>query len=120
MPTRYNAISLVIMLVIIISPMSCITTPVGMTTSSSYIGDRAIAQNLGKAHGVHTTWSLFGVCMFGTPDIDSAVQEALHQKGGDVLINVRCYEEFRWYLLFGINRVIVEGDAVTLQPQRQR
>jgi hypothetical protein len=120
MRAHNKQVFLALLLMILLSPLACITTPVGITTSSHYIGDRTIAQNLGKTRGRHTTWSLFGVWMFGTPDIDSAVQEALQKKGGEILINVRCYEELNWYLFFGLHRVIIEGDAVTLQPQKQR
>jgi hypothetical protein len=99
---------------------SCITTPISMTQSSTYIGDRIVAQNLGKTQGYHMVWSLFGLFMFGRPDIDMAIASALQKKGGDTIINVKCYEETDWFFFFSLNKVIVEGEAVTLQPLKQK
>ena len=73
---------------------------------------KTVAENLGKVQGSDTAFSFLGLFMFGRPDIDMAIKDALQSKSGDTLINVRCYETSRWFLLLGTNTVIVEGEAV--------
>ncbi len=93
---------------------SCSTTPVCVTSSLSPLSGKVITENLGKCQGSDTAWSFLGLFMIGRPDIDMAIKDALSQKGGDTLINVRCYEVYRYYFLFGLNTVVVEGEAVRL------
>lgn len=119
MPGRKKIIIASIILIIAVSSISCITFPVGITSSTAPLSEKAAVQNLGKVRGTHTTWALFGLLMIGRPDIDMAISDALKQKGGEALINVRCYEEISWFLLFSLNRVIVEGEAISSQVKQK-
>ncbi len=88
------------------------TTPVCITSSVTPMYGKTVSENLGKCEGSDTAFSFLGIFMFGRPDLDTAIGEALAQKGGDTLINVRCYETSRYFLLFGTTTAVVEGDAV--------
>lgn len=94
---------------------SCITAPVCITSSTTPIINKTITENLGRVSGQHRTWALLGAWMFKRPDMDVAIQNALSEKGGDALINVRCYQTVNWYLFFSITTVTVEGDAVKFE-----
>ena len=111
--TVYLAVSAVIL-----SGASCITAPVCLTSSTTPIQEKAVMQNLGKTEGTSSTWSVLGLWMIGRPDIGAAIDEAVQKKDGDALINVRCYETFRWYLLFSTTTVRVEGEAVKFQQKK--
>ena len=91
---------------------ACSTSPVCVTSSLTPMAGKTVAENLGKVQGSDTAFSFLGLFMFGRPDIDMAIKDALQSKSGDTLINVRCYETSRWFLLLGTNTVIVEGEAV--------
>jgi hypothetical protein len=95
--------------------ISCVTIPVGLTSSTTPLQNKVVENNLGAVSGTDTTWSLFCLWMFGRPDIEEAIQDALSQKKGDALINVRCYRTASYWVLFGIHSVRVEGDAVVLK-----
>ena len=90
----------------------CITTPVCVTSSTSPIPDAVVIEDLGPAEGKSGTWSVLELWMVGRPDLNEAIADALRKKGGDALINVRCYETTRHFLLFSITTVYVSGDAV--------
>ena len=94
---------------------SCITAPVCITSSTTPIINKTITENLGRVSGLHRTWALLGAWMFRRPDMDEAIRDALSAKGGDALINVRCYQTTTWYLFFSIISVTVEGDAVRFE-----
>jgi len=93
---------------------SCSTTPVCVTSSLTPMAGKTVTENLGKCEGSDTAFSFLGLFMFGRPDLDLAIQDALREKGGDTMINIRCYETSRWFLLLGTNTVTVEGEAVKL------
>lgn len=99
--------------------ISCITTPVGITSSVSPVHDKKIEKNLGKTQGSDSAFSVLNLWMIGRPDINDAIKEAVQKKGGDTLINVRTYEKFTSYLLFSTTTVIVEGEAVKLSGDRK-
>jgi hypothetical protein len=101
-----------LMAVVTIIITGCSTSPVCVTSSVTPMSGKTVAENLGKCSGSDTAFSFLGLFMFGRPDLDIAIREALDDKKGDPLINVRCYETTRYFLLFGTNTVIVEGDAV--------
>jgi len=94
----------------------CSTSPVCVTSSVTPMGGKIVAENLGKCSGCDTAYSVLGLFMYGKPDLDLAIQNALEEKKGDTLINVRCYETSRYYILFGSNTVVVEGEAVKFIP----
>jgi hypothetical protein len=115
--TRYA--SCAIAAVICLGLTSCITIPVTMTPSNTPLFDRTVSENHGLVRGTHTTGSILGLWMIKRPDIDTAIKRALEQKGGDALINVRCYEQVTWFLLFSLHKVIVEGEAVTFKKDEK-
>lgn len=92
---------------------SCSTTsPVCMTSSVTPMSGKTVEENLGRCQGSDTAYSFLGLFMLGRPELDSAISMALGKNGGDTLINVRCYETSRYFLLFSTTTVTVEGDAV--------
>lgn len=101
-----------LILIISLTVNACSTTPLCITSSTSPVNKHMEIKKLGKTSGTDSAWSVLGLWMVGRPDIDLALKEALKKKGGDVLINVRCYEDYKWYLFFSISRVVVEGEAV--------
>lgn len=105
-------IAAVFMTVILFVCIGCSTTPVGLTSAITPLDDKIITENLGKVEGRDSTFSVFGLFMVGTPDIARAVDKAIRAKDGDTLINVRCYEVYRYYILLSTTTVVVQGDAV--------
>lgn len=105
----------IILIAALITFTSCTTIPIGVTSSTTPLNNKTISSNLGRTEGTDSTWSLFGLWMFGKPDIDAAIKEAVQKKEGDALINVSCYEHTTWYILFSINKVRIVGDAVKFE-----
>lgn len=102
--------SFIIYIIIIITIASCSTIEY-TAESTTPLNDRAYAE-LGKTTGTDRAWSLFGLWMFGRPDIDEAINDAMAKKGGDALIKVTSRQETRWFLFFSIDTLTVEGEAV--------
>jgi len=100
--------------------LSCKTAPLCLAPSTTHIPRGAAVENLGHVSGSSSTWSLFGLWMWGRPDLADAVQQARESKNGDALINVTCYETERYYFLFTTTTVTVEGDAVKIIPEKTR
>lgn len=90
----------------------CVTSPVCVTSSLTPLQGKTVTENLGPCTGSDTAWSILGIYMIGRPDINLAILEALDSKKGDTMINVRCYETYGYFVLFGTTTVTVEGDAV--------
>ncbi len=109
-----------ILALVTISQVSCITTPVCLTASNTPLHNKVIGKNLGPVRGESDPFrgagvngiSILMLWLLGKPDIDSAMNDALSKKGGDALINIRCYERTYYYLIFSTTRVIVEGEAI--------
>ena len=101
---------------LILSLSSCIT-PRGMTSSSTPIHGKNIAEYLGKAEGSDSSLSILSLFSIGRPDIDEAIEEAINSKGGDALINVRMYEKTYFFLLITYTRVIITGDVIKFEDQ---
>lgn len=99
---------------VIFLTLSCTTAPVCITSTVTPLQGKTITENLGKTEGTDWALSIFSIYMIGRPDLDIALQEALKVKGGDTLINVRCYEQWSWFLFFSITTVKIEGEAVKL------
>lgn len=95
----------------------CMTTPVAVTSSTTPLHDKKIAENFGAVKGSHRAWSVFGLWMIGRPDTDKAIRKALEKHGGDALINVTCYEKMTWYFFVSSHEVVVEGEAVVFQKE---
>ncbi len=117
MLNKKRIIYFTLIIITVISLNSCITTPVCLTPSNTPLVNREVEANLGPVSGSSGVWSfngfsILGLWMFGRPDIESAVQNAIAEKEGDALINVRCYETFRYFILFSLSSVTVEGEAV--------
>ena len=118
MKTTLRISLLLLAVVISLGSFSCSTAPVCVTSSSAPIYGKMAAQNLGKTEGSSSTWSFLGLWMVGRPDIGAALDEAVRRKGGDALVNVRCYETWRWFVLFSTTTVYVEGEAVRITGER--
>lgn len=116
---KRNHSIIILSLLLGISLFACIT-PAGITSSTTPLRGKEIVNHHGKVKGTDSTWSVLGIWMFGRPDIDDAIQDALSKKGGNALVNVRCYNDKMWFLLFSIDRVIVEGEAVTLDKSNTK
>ena len=100
---------------------SCITVPVCMTSSNTPLTGKKITENLGKTSGSSSATVILGIVMIDKPDIDEAIKEALKNKeGSTALINVKCYETTKWFILFTINSVTVEGEAVILSEAKEK
>ena len=99
---------------------SCITVPITVTSSTTPLHDKKIGENLGKTKGSDLTGSVFCLWMVRRPDIDKAIERALKKKGGDALINVTCYEESMYFILFSLTKVIVEGEAVKFAKETDK
>jgi hypothetical protein len=103
-----------------ICTFSCITTtPVCLTSSNTPLHNKKIAENLGKVEGTSDLFSngslILGLWMIGKPDIQQAIDKALAKKDGHALINVKCYQNFYWFLLWGFSTVTVEGEVVRFE-----
>jgi len=108
-------ISLVfILMIIILASAGCTTSPVCITSSVTPMEGKVVEENLGRCHGSDTAYSFLGLFMFGKPDLDAAIKDALKEKKGDTLINVRCYETTGYFIIFSATTVTVEGEAVRL------
>lgn len=103
-------ISLAIVCLIFI--FTCSTEPICMAPSSTPLNNRTILTNYGQVEGKYTAVSLFGLWMIDTPNLDLAINDALTKKGGDALINIRCYSSTKYYILFSLYSIIVDGEAV--------
>ena len=101
-----------LMLSVFLFVSACITTPVSLTSSNTPLEGKRVVQNQGKVYGSDTAWSFLGLWMIGRPDIEEALQEALRVKGGDALTDVRCYETYRWFLIFSTTTVGVGRPAL--------
>ncbi|MFH0977565.1 MAG: hypothetical protein V1874_17435 [Spirochaetota bacterium] len=108
-------------ILIIITISSCATAPVCITSSNTPLNDKKISENLGKVEGESDSWtiSLFCLWTLGKPDIQSAIDNALSKKKGDALINIKCYEDGYNFILFGLTKVKIEGEAVIFQKQSE-
>ena len=100
--------------------ISCSTTPVCIAPSTTHIPRGATIENLGHVTGSSSTWSLFGLWMWGRPDLSEAIDLARESKNGDAIINVTCYETEKYYLFMSITTVWVEGYAVKIIPEKTK
>jgi hypothetical protein len=117
MTSTMRICSLMVLALLLALTVSCSTTPVCISPSNTPIPGNAVVQNLGKTAGSDTTWSFLGLWMWGRPDIDAAMREAISAKGGNALVGVQCYKIFRWFVLFSTTTVRIEGEAVRMsQP----
>jgi hypothetical protein len=104
----------------IVFMLACATTPVSITSSNTPLNDKRIAENLGKVDGKSDyCFAVFGLWMIGKPDIQAAIDNALNKKKADALINIKCYEDWKYFLFVSFTRVIVEGEAIKFQKQSE-
>jgi hypothetical protein len=113
-----NKLAITLLLAALLALLACSTTPVSLAPSIAPMGEKTVAENIGEARGESSAWSVLGLFMVGTPDISLAISSALSSSGGDTLIDVRCYEVYRYYVLFSTTTVVVEGKAVKLSGKR--
>lgn len=105
-----------LMIIMTISFMTGCVTPMGMTSSSTPLHNRAIVEILGQAEGSDWSWSLLGLWSVGLPNMDKAINKAIASKNGDALINVRWYEKHYYFVLFSVTKVIVTGQVIKTVP----
>ncbi|OHD67464.1 MAG: hypothetical protein A2W19_03290 [Spirochaetes bacterium RBG_16_49_21] len=115
--TAYRNVLKSIVMIAAIVQISCMTTPITVTASTTPVQDKKISADHGRVQGSHRAWAVLGLWMVGRPDIDKAIQDALKQKGGDALINVTCYERTSWFFFVSSHQVVVEGNAVSLEKE---
>ncbi|MCP4133917.1 MAG: hypothetical protein GY754_23305 [bacterium] len=107
-----KSIILVIIISMLIMFSGCISTPVGISTSTTPLHNKTIVKNLGKAEGSDGSLDILMIISVSRPDIDAAIKEAVDSKGGDALINVRVYQEVSYFLLLSYTKVVVTGEVV--------
>jgi hypothetical protein len=113
MRNRYKAI---IIISFIVFMLACATTPVSITSSNMPLNDKKISENLGKVEGESKYCiSVLGFWMIGKPDIQMAIDDALSKKKADALINIKCYEDWKYIFFVSFTKVIVEGEAIKFQ-----
>ncbi len=99
---------------------SCITTsPVCLTSSNTPLNNKSIIENFGRVEGKSDFFSfqgssILGLYMIGKPDIQQAIDNALAVHNADALINIKCYENNYWFIIWGKTTVTIEGEAVKL------
>ena len=113
-------ISVISMALALFMCAACSTTPVSLSSTITPMDDKVITENLGRVEGTDSAFSILGLFMIGTPDIDMAINNALKVKGGDTLVNVHCYEVYRYYLFFSTNTVLIQGYAVKTADANKR
>jgi hypothetical protein len=100
---------------------ACSTTPVCLTASTTPLEGKQITENLGLTEGTDdTSVTILFMWMIGRPSLDDAIIQALIRKGGNALINVRCYQVEWNFILFQLTYIRVVGDAVTLAPAGEK
>ena len=108
-------IILSMLIIAVLSSFSCITTPVGIAESNIPLNNKPVSE-LGESKGNSSlTFSILGLWMIDKPDIKEAVTEAIDSKSGHAITNVRIYNNYIWFVLFGINYVTVEGDVIKFE-----
>lgn len=90
----------------------CVTTPVCITSSNTPVNGKTIEENMGTTRGSDSAVSILGLWMLGRPDTGVAIEEAIERKKADALVNVQCYQETSYFILFSLTTVVVEGEAV--------
>jgi hypothetical protein len=99
---------------------SCASTPVPKLQSTVPIGENTKYENLGWSSGSSSTWSLFGLWMWGRPDVDLAFDEAIQKRKGHAMIDVTCRERTLWFILFSITTVRVQGEVIKFMPTEKK
>jgi len=99
-------------------------TPMGMSVSSIPLKNKFITKNLGKATASNTSLSYIGIpVLLGfpviTPSIQTAIDEAVKEKSGDALVNIRWYQTNTNLLFLTLSTVTVMGDVVKLEDEKQ-
>ena len=56
----------------------------------------------------------------GYPKLNNALYEAMTNSRGNAMTNVTIIEKHRWWLLFGYNKIEVNGDVVDVPNAAQR
>ena len=109
---RKFIVTIMILFIIMICCNGCVTTPVCITSSNTPVNGKTIEENMGTTRGSDSAVSILGLWMMGRPDTGVAIDEAIESKKADALVNVQCYQETSYFILFSLTTVIVEGEAV--------
>lgn len=79
------------------------------------------AQPLAQVDKGKTQVTLTVIPIGGEPALSELINEALEKEGGDVLLDPRISStQFRIPLIFGIDRMKLEGTAATTRPDQVR
>jgi len=97
----------------------CVTTPVCITSSNTPVNGKTIEENMGTTRGSDSAVSILGLWMLGRPDTGVAIDEAIENKKADALVNVQCYQETSYFILFSLTTVVVEGEAVKFASKEE-
>jgi flavin-binding protein dodecin len=100
---------------------SCVTS-MGMTSASTPVDGKEM-ELLGKAEGRSPrVFTILSVYQFGRPDFDAAISDAVRQREGDALINVRWYEVTSYFVVVTTHHLVVTGDVVKFKepPARRK
>ena len=105
--TLYLLVFILPMLVL----LGCSVMPAGMAPAADDLANQEY-EVLGKASGSASHFSLFFFLPLGKADIDAAVRQAIAQRDGDNLINVRYWQRASWALIGAVITIEVEGDVI--------
>lgn len=50
----------------------------------------------------------------GQPNFEKAVNQAITKGGGDALINAKVTNISQWYILFGVNKIVIDADVINI------
>jgi hypothetical protein len=116
---RKFIVSIMMLFIIMICCNGCVTTPVCITSSNTPVNGKSVQENLGETRGSDSAISILGLWMVGRPDTGAAIDEAINGKKADALINIQCYQETAYYILFSLTTVVVEGEAVKFASKEE-
>jgi len=120
MKRKFRTSAYILAALLLAAGLSCVTTEVARQASTIPIAPSMEVRDLGPTRGSSTAWSFLGLWMWGRPETGAAMDEAVREKGGDALVDVRCYQTWRWFVLFTTTTVYVEGKAVKLSEGRKK
>ena len=110
-----NNIILSVTLLLVVSFCGCLSSriyPDGIEPSASMLKDQPY-KILGEAQGQASSFALFWfITVTPRADIDRAVSEAVSEKGGDELIDVRWWIERKIYIVGAVTIIHVKGKVI--------
>lgn len=112
---KFNKKITLILILLFIPLTGCLSSriyPAGIEPSVSQLKDKAY-EILGEAEGQASSFSLLWfITVTPRADIDRAISEAISEKGGDELIDVRWWTERKVYIVGAVEIVHVKGKVI--------